>query len=359
MIDERNTLFSRIGLTPGTEAHTQFYREHPSYAAADAPLHGVSFTSQLTLDPSLKTTFLQRIQAHTDWIVKEHHRVVKRAVNPQVRSVQTHTIKEQCTALGAVDVQIIALNHDDYYSHHGTVKDVLGLALNGVPIEPKYPTAILFAFKMDETPLHQSPYAESLQETMRVYTQVAHTAFVLTEWLKDHGYDASAQHREFYELPLVPLAHKHRFGTVGMANHMLHPEFGNAIRLGAVLTTAPLQPEVREAFDVRRFCRRCALCLMNCPTQAIKAHEKPNTPFYRFDEHRCFTMFQGVGTDCSLCLSSCPFSSPVLNATVLNSLKDDAAIDAWFRQYLTQLGRKRRPVKPSTVKERGTLGINL
>lgn len=359
MIDERNTLFSRIGLTPKTVAHEQFYREHPTFEAVDEPLHGVSFALHLKLDTKLKAALFQRVQAHTDWIVKEHHRVSKRAVNSHVRSIDSNTLKQHLVALGAVDVQIVSLSPDDYYSHHGTVKDILGLALNGVAIEPKYATAILFAFKMDTEPLHQSPYVESYLETMRVYTQVAHAAFVLSEWFKDHGYAASAQHREFYELPLVPLAHKHRFGTVGMANHILHPVFGNAIRLGAVLTSAPLPHESREPFDVRRFCRRCALCLMNCPTQAIKAHPKPNTPFYRFDEHRCFTMFQGVGTDCSLCLVSCPFSDDALDATVVNALKDDATIDAWLKEYLTRLGPKRRPAKPSTLKERGTLGINL
>jgi len=359
MKDERQTLFSRIALMTGTPAHAEFYRDHPPYEAKDAPFHGVFFAQNLQAETTLKAQLHQRVEAHTDWIVKEHHRVAARAVNDTVTPITASELERVLFSLGAVDVQIVPLEPEDYYSHHGTVKAVLGLDLNGVPITPSYRTAVLFAFAMEDTPVHQAPFAESYLETMRVYTQVAHAAFVGTTWLKEHGTDASAQHREYYLCPLVPLAHKHHFGTIGMANHLVHPTYGNAIRLGAILTHAPLPPQTRPFFDVRRFCRRCALCLMNCPTQAIKAHPQPHSVFYRFDEHRCFTMFQNVGTDCSLCVSSCPFSSQALDATVLETLTEDRDIDAWLKHYLTTLGPKRRPTQRSTWKERGSVGINL
>ena len=351
MRDERHTFFSRLGLEKNSDAYTRYYHHHPHTQALDDAFRGGDFKHALKLPRDVKQSVLDDIHQEDVWLTHAHHESVAYPVALTPKPIRTQALKTLLYNEGALDVMVVPLDKSDYYSHHGTVKESIHLNLNDLPIEPQYTHAILYATELDEKAIKQAPFVESLMETMRQYSNVAKMAFKLANILKDHGYKALAQHREYYELPLVPLAHKHHFGTVGMANHIIHPKFGNRIRLNAVLTTAPLDVDTRVKFDVRRFCNRCALCLMNCPTQAIKPHPRQNSEMQQFDEHRCFVMFQKGGTDCSLCITSCPFSFD-LNESIVNTLKSDADIDQWLKSYLKQWGPKRRPSEPSTYKER-------
>lgn len=357
-IDERNTFFSRLGLVQDSEDYQHFYQTHPDYKSLDDAFRGEDFKHALKLPHNLKERVLSWIDQETSWLVKTHHEHMKLPINQIQKPLQTESIKRMLYALGAVDVMVVPLDKEDYYTHHGTVKEVLGLNLNNVPIEPRYSHAILFASQLDSQAMTQAPFVESLIENMTQYSRVASMAFDITKHLKQAGYDALAQHREYYEVPLVPLAHKHHFGAIGMANHIIHPTYGNLLRLNAVLTNAPLKTDTRPFFDVTRFCKRCALCLMNCPTQAIKPHPSPNSVMQKFDEHRCFIMFQKGGTDCSLCITSCPFSF-ALDDKTLNTLKTTEDIDVWLKAYLKQHGPKRRPFEASTYKEEPSHGHDL
>ena len=357
-IDERNTFFSRLGLAKDSKEYHTYYHQHPHLQALDDAFREGDFKHALKLPEPAKQSVLNWIDEETTWLIQKHHALVAMPVENTQQPVQNDEVEALLRHLGAVDVMVVPLETEDYYTHHGTVKDVLGVSLNNQPITPKYPYAILFATQLEEKPITQAPFVESLIENMTQYSRVAHLAFELTSYLKSKGYDALAQHREYYEIPLVPLAHKHHFGTIGMANHIIHPKVGNRLRLNAVLTNAPLSPQTRPFFDVKRFCKRCALCLMNCPTQAIKPHPRQGSVMHQFDEHRCFIMFQKGGTDCSLCLTSCPFSF-ALTDTILTTLKTNADIDAWLKAYIAHHGPKRRPSHPSQFLEAYRHGNDL
>jgi epoxyqueuosine reductase len=58
-------------------------------------------------------------------------------------------------------------------------------------------------------------------------------------------------------------------GRVGLSHNFLHPEFGSRIRLGSVLTTAPLIPDGPLKTEI---ClgKKCRKCIESCPSKAIQ-----------------------------------------------------------------------------------------
>jgi len=70
-------------------------------------------------------------------------------------------------------------------------------------------------------------------------------------------------------------------GTFGLSDGLITP-LGMAVRIGSVVTNAPLQPTTRPYTDIHQYCRfynnshKCEKCMRRCPTGAItpKGHDK-------------------------------------------------------------------------------------
>ncbi len=104
-------------------------------------------------------------------------------------------------------------------------------------------------------------------------------------------------------------------GWIGKSGCLITQRYGPRIRLGTVLTSAPLQ--VDKPLDIS--CGKCNLCMQTCPAQAIKGVTfTPDTPLTeRFKPELC-DQYQNKVRDrfgkrvCGLCLAACPSGKPTL-----------------------------------------------
>jgi epoxyqueuosine reductase QueG len=191
--------------------------------------------------------------------------------------------------------------------------------------------------------INRAPFFEELLETENVYLNIAETGSKLALYLKGIGYDAMFQSEAYYLTPLVPLAYDAGLGEIGMGNHIVTPEFGDRVRLGAVLTILPLKTDEPIDFGLEQFCKRCALCLMNCPSHSITPHPRNvnNRQFYKFNDQTCFNLWKNTGTDCGTCIQSCPFTQGI-DANTIAKMKDNPdLIDEVIATHLKKHGRRR------------------
>jgi epoxyqueuosine reductase QueG len=99
-------------------------------------------------------------------------------------------------------------------------------------------------------------------------------------------------------------------GWIGKSCCLVNEVFGPRLRLGTVLTNAPLPPNK----PVEDRCGQCTACTKACPAGAIKGTAfAPDIPLSeRLDSERC-DRYQNAVRDrfgkrvCGLCLASCPF----------------------------------------------------
>ena len=356
--DERQTLFSRVRLKKGTNNYETFYNAHPEYQAGDDEIRGMDFLRGGNKSAHFKAVhepifdmdshFFKGLYDSVDAIPFKHPKV-KTGDNfhKKIKAITKH--------YGAFDVGIVTLKPNHYYTHHGGVNDALGLDNYGRPIKKRHKTAIVYAVKMNADYIKRAPHYETLLGTMNTYFDVAVIGARLAGYLKRLGYPSIFQSEAYYETPLVPLGYDAGLGEIGMSNHLIHPEIGDGMRLGAVLTDLELTADSPVDFGLKAFCDRCALCMMNCPNQSIhfKTRHVNGRRFYRFDDQSCYKLFKTAGTDCGVCIQSCPFTHGIDVDTRTWMRGDRARIDKVIKTYLEETGpaRRKRYRKPLSIVE--------
>ncbi len=339
--DERDTLFARIRLEKGSDRYRQYYRDKESLRKKDDPLREPDFVQNLKESESFKQKHLPRIEDFDEKALRLHEETMRIHPEDTRANVTTEEIFAVAKKSGASDVASLVLEDGDTYTHHGGVSAIRPGYGHGEPIRADFPRVLVFTVRMDTDLLAHAPRFEALYAAKEAYYRVAETGARIVRYLKKRGYRALFTGEHHYVAPLVPLAEKAHLGQRGMMHVLVHPEQGPSIRLGTVFTDAPLEERKKRAVDIKEFCKRCALCLMNCPTGAIK-------PFSRgrpvFDEHRCFRMFIAYGTDCGICLKSCPFAYGVDTARLEEGRE---TLDGLVKEHLDKHGRIPKPVKPS------------
>lgn len=351
--DERETMFSRERLKPSSKAYQAFYQAHPHLKSGDDKVRGMDFTKALRLETQRKKTLLTYMEEADKSIQSYHKRCEQANLSQQKTALDETSVKRFLTKLGAKDIGIVKLNDKHYYSHHGGNSDILNLDNYGQKIKKRFKTAIVYLLPMDVDYIKRAPHAEVLFESKRIYKNIAKIGMELVLYLKKHGHDALLQSEAYYLTPLVPLAYDAGLGEIGMPNHIVHPVYGNRLRLNAVLTDLPLVNDSPIDYGLDTLCKQCGLCLINCPNQSIK-HKKRyvnDRVFYQFDEQSCFKMFKTSGTDCAICIQSCPLSYN-LSKSFLNDVKNDRKkVDDLIKNHIDTHGRRPKNKTPLNFEE--------
>lgn len=328
--DERNTLFSRVALKQGSVDYDTYYKRHPQTKEADDAQRGISFRNGLRKDDEFKRRFLPIITHNKTYIkhvfdLAEKYPLASNRV--PLEGAFAENIKAITKSYGATDVGITRLTDASFYTHQGGVSDAIGKQTYGAPVLPRYKTAIVYSVAMDLDMINRAPQFEELLATEEAYVRVATIGSRLAMYLKDLGYRSMFNHSEYYLAPLVPLAYDAGLGQIGMTNHIVTKEYGNRIRLGAVFTTLEIDIDHPVDFGLVDFCKQCALCLLNCPSQAITHKERSvnGRPFYKFDDNRCYDIWLKTGTDCGTCISACPFTQG-LDLSKVDRIKEDPSV---------------------------------
>jgi len=343
--DERETLFSRVALQKKSKEYNEFYKKNPKYKPTDDSQRGVAFRHKLRKDDRFKELFFP-LTTHNKLFIKNVFDTAESyPVNPKRVDIDkdfSSNLKEISKYYGATDVGITSLEEYSYYSHLGGVSEHVNKDTYNEKVIPKYKTAIVYTVLMDKEMINRGPMFEELLATEEAYLKIAVIGSRITMYLKELGYKAMFNNSEYYLAPMVPLAYDAGLGEIGMANHIVTKEHGNNVRLGAVFTTLEIEKDHPIDFGLTDFCKRCALCLSNCPSKAIshKPRMVNGRQFYKFDDNRCYDMWLKTGTDCGTCISSCPFTQGV-DLSKLEKIKEKPEIiDEMMAEHYQKFGRR-------------------
>jgi ferredoxin len=370
--DERDTVFARTRLMPGTEHYGRYYERRPELKHADDRTRAQrSLASPGTrrylpgagalIDATFETSDL--VAAAVDRLDDEPGfggtpttlGVESGEPSPGPRhpcefgsrAELTRWVKQAARFLGAADVGTTRLDPAFVYSHRGRPLDKFG-----EPIALDHASAAVLVFPMSPEYISASPEMIATAETGRVYQLGAAACFALADALKRLGIHARAHVDSSYQVICVPLAVDAGLGELGRNGFLIHPTYGPGVRLGVVTLAAELDQDDQVCYGVADFCRVCGKCAANCPAGAIPEGEPTvvrGALKWPMNPEQCYHYWRTQGTDCGLCIRSCPFAKPdtALHRIVRRSIAGTTAFNRFFLWCDDLLyGRKPRP-KPA------------
>lgn len=309
--DERDNVFARRDLAFDTREFEEFYSRHPEWLEADnlyrsMPVFGPS-VPQVDEAMFLAPAWLMRNIGSPEMVNgRPAEKVTK--LSPERF---THKIKGFARQLGADMVGISRLDPAFIYSHRGRIK--YPQETYGSPIILTHRYAISLGFREDIDMIRTAPYPSETIETVKRYLDSAVLSVVLAEYIRSLGYQARAHHFRNYQVLPVPLAVEAGLGELGRCGFLVTREFGNCLRLSTVTTDLPLECDRPVDIGIQDFCHICRLCAEACPSGAIPKGDKVRVRGFskwQLDDVKCIAYWKKAGTDCGMCIGSCPWSLP-------------------------------------------------
>ena len=308
-IDERDIMFSRFLLEPGSERFDAYYREHPDKQAADARfrrLPGLLRPGASAYDPvhfaAGRATFetVEHLRALVDGEVASE----RIEVDP---GAMTDFLSRWILKLGAHSVGITRLLDEHLYTHIGRGDDY------GRPVQLDHPFAIAFTYEMDHEMVARAPMAPTTMESARCYLDSGAIAVQVAIMLRRLGYAARAHIDGNYRVVCPLVARDAGLGEIGRMGLLMTPRLGPRVRIGVISTEMPLVPSPRNRDpSVEDFCTICDRCTTMCPAKAIPSDKRDvaGERRWQIDSEACFTYWCRIGTDCARCMAVCPHAHP-------------------------------------------------
>ncbi|MFO8073507.1 MAG: reductive dehalogenase domain-containing protein [Polyangia bacterium] len=329
--DERDTVFSRARLRPGSDVYDSYYRGRRDLKQSDdrtrrlAPLASPE-TRRYRASPS---ALVESQFAASDLVAEAVEReergeapglpsglgaapaetaAAERRLADGSPEGLTRFAREAAAFLGADDAGVARLDRSFVYSHRGRP-----LERFGEPIGLEHRYAVVLVFEMRQPYLQASPEMIGTAETARVYQRAAAACFALAGTLRRLGYDARAHVDSNYLVICPALAVEAGLGELGRNGILVHRRLGPGVRLGAVTVDAELIPDGPRCWGIADFCRICGKCAENCPAGAIPEGDPQvvrGALKWPLAAERCYHYWRTQGTDCGVCVRTCPFAKP-------------------------------------------------
>ena len=309
-IDEREIMFSRRLLEPGTPRFERYYTEFPEQRAPDDAFRskpgllqpGSSAHHPLAF-PAADASFwtIAQLKAHVDG-------------DPAPSRTELHPgqisrfLKRWTLELGAHSVGITRLEEHHKYSRIGRG------AQYGEPVRLDHECAIALTVEMDKTMVDCAPLAGTVMESAQEYLKSGNIAVQLAAFIRGLGYRARAHIDGNYRVLCPLVARDAGLGEIGRMGLLMTPRLGPRVRIAVVTTDFPLElDERRPDPSLIDFCRHCEKCATACPGLAIPKGDRSKIEGVRrwqISQEKCFTFWCQVGTDCARCVKVCPYSHP-------------------------------------------------
>jgi ferredoxin len=309
-IDERDIMFSRRLLEPGTERFAEYYRERPEKQAPDdafraepgllakgsSAFHPFAFPAA---DASFWT--IEKLRPYVDGLP------ARERVDCDSHSV-TRFLKRWTLKLGAISVGVTQLHDYHLYTTVGRGPDW------GRPVSLDHTHALALTVEMDKATLDRAPLAPTVMESAQQYVNAGVIAVQLADFLRRLGYGARAHIDGNYRVVCPLVARDAGLGEIGRMGLLMTPQLGPRVRLAVVTTSLPLVPDLwRRDDSMIDFCLHCRKCAVACPSDAIPLGDPVDIDGVRrwqIDQEACFTLWCKLGTDCARCVRVCPYSHP-------------------------------------------------
>jgi ferredoxin len=317
-VDERDALFARADLfrrfEDGSAEREDYYAAHPEAREFDRRIADEFHLGDSGGDyASLCAEIFEaaRVVAR-DAFVDGEPAPERVALTPEEAA---RRVKSLARTLGADLVGTGPLRSEWVYSRVGrSFGNAEGFPRWGSPVDLSHHTsAISMGFRMDPDFNRAAPEFPTVLASGVVYAIGARAAVRLAEYIRGLGYSARAHHVYNYRVLPVPVAVDCGLGELSRAGFLLTREFGLGLRLGTVTTDLPLHYDGPVDIGVQSFCERCEICAAYCPSGAIprgKKTEHNGVRKWKLDEEKCYRYWSVVSTDCSICMSTCPWTKP-------------------------------------------------
>ncbi len=310
-VDERDIMFARWRLVPGSPEFESYYAMRPENRAIDDEIRALPGLLSLTASKAHPLAFAS---AEASFSLTS---AVREEVDGPVAPVRTELTAAQMTPFikalaryyGAYTVGITELRPYHVYSHIGR-----GSGKYGAPITLDHRYAIAFTVEMDHAITGTAPNAPTVMESARQYVEAAKVALQLGYFIRRLGYPARAHIDGNYRVIAPLVARDAGLGEIGRMGLLMTPELGPRVRLGVVTTDLPLIPDQRNNdTSVLDFCRICKKCAETCPSRSIPFGDREEIDGalrWRINSESCFRYWNLIGTDCARCMAVCPYSHP-------------------------------------------------
>jgi ferredoxin len=325
--DERDTIFSRMELVAGSQHYNSYYAAHPERKAADDCARARRQVPQEPPREQLQALQQELLQEHpTDEVLRlslvdstfgllENLRPLARATATSGTRLAiapdeaTSFLRNLAVSYGAVLFGTAQLGEACFYGTRGRGREY------GQPVSVPGNFGAVFAVQMKAEEIATAPAPRAATEVVNGYTRVALIGLVLAHCIRGWGWDAACTMDGRADVVLPVAARYAGLGSLGRSGLLLTEEYGPCIRLGAVLTNLELGRTPRKASTAARLCSSCDRCAQACPAGAIDRDESSKGQFRPVDDDACFAKWQEFGTDCGVCLASCPLSRIELQAS--------------------------------------------
>ncbi len=309
--DERDIVFSRSDLYnkygAGSPEFQDYYKLHPEWRAIDTKTNlmpGLGRTGDGD-SPMFAAQFaaIHMLRQFDSTDVSKSDKIT--GANPERAALKA---KKVAQLLGADLVNIGPLRQEWVYSHMGRIS----FGRRGEPINlSHHKTAIAMGFQMDYDLIQHAPDFPAILATAKGYATSAWVAVQLAIYLRMLGFSARAHYDGNYLLQCVPVAVDCGMGELSRAGFLITKKFGLALRLAVVTTDMPIKHDEPIDIAVQSFCDSCKICAEACPIGAIPMGDKAafnGTKRWKLDAEKCYRYWHAVGTDCGVCMASCPWT---------------------------------------------------
>lgn len=320
--DERDNVFARSALKPGSPEYQAYYVRYPEREKPDShcrvmmdPVQGPRRRAELFPEEPLARAFSGAVGL-TAYLLAEHldGPVSPERVEMEPAAMSRH-IKAVGRYLGADLVGIGPLNPAWVYSHTG--RCFYGGARWGDPIDlaHRYAITLGYAHRWELLVAGRDPSLASNLDSLHLYSVMAESAIRLAAYIRQLGYPARAHQVAGYQVLQVPLAIDAGLGELGRLGFLVSKRFGPSLRLVTITTDLPLEVDPPVDLGVRDFCEKCEKCAEACPVEAVprgKGQEGivRGVRRWQIDADRCYRFWNARGTSCYICMSVCPWTKP-------------------------------------------------
>lgn len=336
-IDERDIMFSRMSLKEGSTDYKDYYQRNPKKKEIDSKLRNMPYT--FGEGSSLYDPVLSKIPDSGFSFLSQLKKLKESEVNPKRTEINikkiTEIIKELAIYMQAAGVGIIKMKKQDFYSHRGRDRAY------GDKVTCSHSYGIVFAFEMDKEMINRAPQTEQTIAVTKAYIDCASAGMWISNYIKELGYNARNHFDGNYLSYLPPLAERAGLGEIGRHSLLVHPQFGARIRLGLITTDLPMIIDEKKSFGLNEFCDKCNLCAENCPGRAIKKGLLNKTDRITISQEDCYRIWRKLGTDCGVCLSSCPFSQGITKNITQKLKGNDALQKKILKKHKKKFGRRK------------------
>jgi len=345
-VDERDIMFSRAELAPGTSRFDEYYARHPARRAADdrfrrepgilardaARFHPLGF-------PAADAAFwtIEMLRPYVDGQGRGGGREGKgddgSEVPPEgvrlgggpaeVGAEQlgsgtqadldparvTRFLESWLGKMGAHSVGVTRVRDYHLYTQVGRGKEY------GREVTLDHPYALALTVEMDKEMVDRAPGAPTVMESALQYLRSGVMAVQVADLIRRLGYRARAHIDGNYRVICPLVARDAGLGVLGRMGLLMTPRLGPRVRIAVVTTDLPLEAGQPAADpSTLDFCLRCRKCAHACPSRAISLgppeEDEKGVRRWRIDSESCFTFWTKVGTDCARCMAVCPYSHP-------------------------------------------------